>query len=276
MMRKSLFGILAAVVAGIGMTGCTMGERKDAEALYARSQAEIENGNYAAAIEVLDTLNARYPGQVAVRRNALGLRARAMEGLAMDSIGLADAELAAATIAEDSLRALFRHVPPPAPGMEGYWLPTGTSERAMASTGIQARVNDDGYLYMVAALNGRRIGLRAIELKAGSQTVRSGAISAARLVTVGSTETASFNQEEVAEFGPWLAEHPSANKIVFVGTSTTTQATLTPAMRAEIELCHNFAMAVQAKRMATIRREKYERMLRAARDQMANHTQPEQ
>lgn len=267
---------MAVALLGAGAASCLGGAKKDASALYSQSEAEIAAGNYSAAIEILDTLNARYPDQLAIRRNALGLRARAMEGLALDSISLADAELAAATLAEDSLKGRFRHVAPGAAGMDGFWLPEGVSDRAMASTGIQARVTDDGYLYIVASLNGRRIRLHAIELKDGAESVRSASISAARLVTVGSSETASFNQEEVADFGPWLKAHPRANKIVFVGASKTAQANLTAAMRDEILLCSDYAAAVQAHRLASIRREKYERMLQAARDQIANYSQTAQ
>lgn len=272
-MKKSLFKIFAVALMGIGTVSCIGGAGKDAAALYSESEAQIACGNFAEAIEILDTLNARYPDQLAIRRNALGLRARAMEGLAMDSIAIADADLAAATIAEDSLKTRFRHIAAPAPGMDGYWLPVGVSDRAMASTGIQARVNDDGYLYVVASLNGRRIHLHSIELKEGGESVRSGSISAARLITLGQSETASFNQEEVADFGPWLKAHPRANKIVFVGASKTAQANFTAAMRDELLLCYDYAMAIQARRLASIRREKYERMLAASRDQIANYSQ---
>lgn len=254
------------------MLAACSGDKKEAGELYALSEEAIAAGHYEQALTLLDTLNARYPAQVEVRRNALGLRARAMEGLAIDSITEADARLAAATLAVDSLGQQFRHVAAPAPGMDGFWLPKGVNERAMATTGIQARVSDDGYLYLVASLNGKRIGLKAIELRAGDASYTSEAISQARLVTVGNSESASFNQEELEGLGAWLKEHPGANKIVFIGSRRNHQAPLNAATRSELALCSEYAQALQAKRLASVLREKYERRLRTARDQMANNT----
>ncbi len=275
-MQRKLIRLLVAGMVALAAQACIGGDKKAAGELYAQSETAIEQGRYNEALELLDTLNARYREQTDIRREALGLRARAMEGLAMDSIQLTDIELAAATVAEDSIRELMRHVPAPAPGMEGYWLPKGVDEHAMAATGIQARVNDEGYLYMVACLKGRRIGLNAIGLKAGAETVRSSEISAARCVNVGNSESASFNMEEVAGFGQWLREHPAADRIEFYGLRGTAHTALKAAVRKEIETCAAFSGAVIARRTASIRREKYERMLRAARDQIANYTSPQE
>lgn len=267
MVKTALKTISAAAL--LMLAACS-GDKKDAQELYTLSEEAITAGHYQQALTLLDTLNARYPAQVEVRRNALGLRARAMEGLAMDSISEAEARLAAATLTADSLAQQFRHIEAPAPGMDGFWLPKGVNENAMASTGIQGRVSDDGYLYLVASLNGNRIGLKAIELRDGDAAYTTEAISAARLVTVGNSESAHFNQEELEGLGSWVKDHPGANRIVFVGSRRKQQAPLGAATRRELVLCAEYAQALQAKRLATILREKYERRLRTARDQIAN------
>lgn len=269
-MYRVISKCLMAAAMLLAAYSCGDAEKDSATELYNQSEAAIEQRNYTGALELLDTLNARYPGQTAIRRQALVLRARAMEGIAIDSIEVVSAQLAAATIAVDSLTPEFAHQAPAAAGIDGYWLPKGVSRNVMGTTGIQARVTDDGYAMIVANVQGREIGLRAIELKDGSQSCRSETIAPALVVSVRGSESASFRSELIAAFGPWLAEHPGANKVVLVGSRGNASFALTPALRKELRQCFAFASATQAKRNASIRREKFERMLATARDQIAN------
>ena len=163
-----------------------------ARELCRQSESEIAAGRHYAAIGLLDTLDSRYRDLTEVRRSGMAIRARAMEGIALDSIPLYDARLAAATLAVDSMRPLFEHVDG-APGIDGYYLPKGTDRRAFATTGIQGRVSDDGLFYIAASVAGRSIGLRALELRSGAETCTSADISPARVVTVRGSEAASFS-----------------------------------------------------------------------------------
>ncbi len=237
-------------------------------------QPAVAAHNYAGALAVLDTLNARYPKQFDIRKAALRVRAQAMEGMAIDSIAAGDQALAQATVNLDAIKPSFRHVDSSV-GLEGYYLPVGVSEKVMMANTVQARVSDKGYFYIVANVQGRAIGLNAIEFCAGSEAVTSSAISPSRIVKVEGSESASFNPEDLVGVGQWLVDHPSADKIVLIGSKGKVNVKMDKKLRNEIVDCYRFSEALQAHRTASIKREKFERMLATARDQIANLPAPE-
>lgn len=257
-----------ALAAVLMCAGCSDKEAAAAGDLLSRSEAAVAEHRYADAVELLDTLNARYSKQTDVRRQALRIRAAAMEGIALDSISAGDRALAEATLTLEAIRPRFRHVESNV-GLEGYFLPKGISEKTMGVTSIQGRVTDKGYFYIVANVQNRSIGLRSLRLVAGGESVESEPVSASRVVKVGSSETVSFSPEDVAAIGPWLEQH-QADKAVLVGAKGKADIKLNAKMRAELLDCYKFACALQAQRLASIHREKYERMLATARDQLAN------
>lgn len=250
---------------------CSGGESETeaAKQLYSNSEAAIASRNYAQAIELLDTLNSRYPTQTAVRRDALRLRAQALEGMATDSIAVADRELAEATLAVQNLQGQFRHVESNV-GLEGYYLPKGTSDKVMMATGVQARVLDSGHFYMVANVQGQRIGIKGLRFGDGADAMESTPIDASRVIVVEGSESASFTPEDLEPVSVWLSSHPSFGSLSILGRKGNAKVTVTPALRNEIVQCYQYGKALQRLRLAQINREKFERMLATARDQLAN------
>lgn len=260
---------LGAGLALVLLCSCGDGNRQAAEELYARSREAIAAGNYSAALDLIDTLDVRYADQTAIRRRALRLRASAVEGLALDSIAAGDVALAEATLARTALDGDFTHIDSSV-GLEGYFLPKGVSDKVMTTSGIQGRVSDKGYFYIVANVQGRTIGLNSFEIFDGADRIASAQLSPARIISVEGSESASFNPEELELIGSWLERHPSASKLVLVGSKGTVNVPLKRAQVDELTQCYRYAQALQAQRRASIHREKYERMLATARDQLAN------
>ncbi|MBO4977594.1 MAG: hypothetical protein J6C67_02620 [Muribaculaceae bacterium] len=270
-MFRGICNILGATLLMCGVGACGDAGAEGARSLLAQTDSAIAAANYNQAIALLDTLNARHRDQTEARREGLRLRAVAMEGLARDSIELASAELAAATVALDSLRPGFDHIAGPE-GVEGFFVPRGTSTAVMGATSVQGRVDEQGYFYVVVNVSGRRPGISSLRVEAGADSWHSGDIAAARIVDVGASQSASFSPEDVDGLGEWLAGHPSASKIVIVGRRGDTAVRLTPVLYRELTATAAFARALQRQRLASIHREKYERMLATARDQIANLT----
>lgn len=271
-MFKGICKILAAGAVAAGMAACGDAGAEGARTLLAQTDSAIAAANYNQAIAFLDTLNARHRDQTEARREGLRLRAIAIEGLARDSIEIAATELSAATAALDSLRPDFEHIAGPA-GVEGFFLPKGTSAAVMGTTSVQGRVDEQGYFYVVVNVSGRKPGISSLRITAGPDSWHSGDIAAARIVDVGSSQSASFSPEDVDGLGEWLIAHPQASKITIVGRRGDTDVRLTPALRRELTATAAFARALQRQRLASIHREKYERMLATARDQIANLTE---
>lgn len=265
---------LISVFFALSILSCGNKEKDSAVELYTKSEIALQNHELNEALGYLDTLNARYPKEVTVRRDAMRLRARIIENMAMDSIGDADAALAEATIHLDEWRPKFRHVESSV-GLEGYFLPNGVDEKMMTQNGIQGRVSDKGFFYVVANVQGKAIGLNSFELISGSDAVSSAEISAARVIKVEGSESASFNPEDIEAVGPWLDGHGTPSTLVLRGTRGNVKVKLTKAQGEELKDCYYFSQALQTQRRASIRREKFERMLATARDQLANMPAPE-
>ncbi len=264
-----------AVVCLAAAASCADKDRQGAEALVAQTEAALENHNYQGALVLLDTLNARYPEQTAIRRGALRLRASAMEGIALDSIAVASEQLAETTLAREACDQRFRHVDSSV-GLEGYFIPKGAPEKVMTATGIQPRVSDKGFFYIVVNVQGRSIGLNAIEFVDGASSIASQAISPARIVKVEGSESASFNPEELEGVGAWLKEHPGTSKLIIKGSKGSVNVKIDDRLRNQLADCYDYSQALQAQRRASIHREKYERMLSTARDQLANLPLPQE
>lgn len=260
----------------VNLASCGNPDADAARALVDSARENIGSGRYAEAIADLDTLNVRYPAQTAERREGLALRAQAFGAMARDSIEASSAALAAATIELDAAKEGVHHVDGPR-GLEGYWLGNGRQPAITSATTVQSRVSDQGYFYLIANVAGQRIGLRTVSATSGADTYRSAPVAQARVIEVGSGETANFSPEESGTFGAWLASHPDARVLTLEGSRKNLQVTLNADLKAQILACYRYATAVQAQRTATINREKYERMLAIARDQEANLTPaPEQ
>lgn len=263
--NKIAIGLLLAS----SLVACTDKDKEGAQELFTKSEAAIASKDYQGALVFLDTLNSRYASQTAIRRDALRLRAQAMESMALDSISVSDKDLAEATIRVQEWAPRFRHVDSSV-GLEGYFLPKGINEKMMTKSGIQARVSDKGFFYIVANVQGRSIGLKSIELIDGADRVSSAEISPARIIKVEGSESASFNPEDLEALGPWLRNHSKPSRLILVGSKGTVDVKLTAEQGAELLDCYEYSMALQAQRRASIRREKFERMLATARDQLAN------
>ena len=273
-MYKGATKVLAIGLLALAATACADKAHDGALELCAQAQQQIDARNYAGALVMLDTLNSRYADQVAVRRDALRLRAMAMEGLATDSISAASATLAQATLDVEALEPDFRHITSSV-GLDGYYIPKSAKTEVMTGNAIQPRVSEQGHFYLVANVD-RAIGLQAVEFVDGHESISSGTISPARVVKVEGSEGASFNPEDLEGVGAWIVDHPSASKYILRGSKTNVSQRMDAPLRTQIAQCYRYAEALQAKRLALLKREKYERMLATARDQIANLPLPSQ
>ena len=253
----------------VGLAACGNADREGAVALLDESRSAVGSRNFVKAIELLDTINSRYRGQTEIRREALAVRAEAMEGIAMDSISAGDQALAEATLRVQSLEGRFRHVDSNV-GLDGYYLPKDASDKVMTRTGIQPRVSDDGHFYIVANVQGRSIGLRAVRFADGGESTESASISPSRIIKVEGSEIASFTPEDLEGVGAWLQSHDGASKCTLLGSKGNIDVKITAELRRQLASCAAYSAALQARRLALVHREKYERMLATARDQLAN------
>ncbi|MDE6310381.1 MAG: hypothetical protein K2L96_00990 [Muribaculaceae bacterium] len=274
---KTLLAAGVSLAIACGMTSCgPSAEENAAAALLGSAEAQYDLGEYQAAIDSVKALNERYRGYTDIRRSGLRIQALATEGLIKDSIEAIGPVLAQAQLDTDSLKKMFVHIDGAAAGMDGYYIAASlVASSAMSTTGIQPRVDEAGYLFLTANVNGRNIGLNGLTIKSGNEVWTSGTLSPARVLNVEGSDIASFAPEDLEGLWQWLRAHDASGlKGILTGSRGNSEFAINPQLRAAIIESGEYAQAQQSLRSASIQREKLERKLQAVRDQLANMPLP--
>ncbi len=256
---------------GAAVSSCGGGERSAAEELCQKAESEVSSGDFTSAVATLDTLDARYPSQVEVRRSAMKFRAMAVEGLTLKRIQVVDDSLALLKSELDGYQNSFAYVENPGKNLGGNYIAKDLKQsKTTGATSVTPRINDDGYMTVSVRVDGRKTGIRSIAFGGKSERAESQSIGADRSVTVEGSEMAVMQQEEVAALFDALASMPDADHFYIIGASKTVDGRLTAKEREAMVMTWDYARTMQAYRQALIEREKLERRLKVARDQIAN------
>lgn len=260
---------------GAAVSSCGGGERSAAEELCQKAESEVSSGDFTSAVATLDTLDARYPSQVEVRRSAMKFRAMAVEGLTLKRIQVVDDSLALLKSELDGYQNSFVYVENPGKNLGGNYIAKDLKQsKTTGATSVTPRINDDGYMTVSVRVDGRKIGIRSIAFGGKSGRAESQSLGADRSVTVEGSEMAVMQQEEVAALFDALASMTDADRFYIVGASKTVDGRLTDKEREAMVMTWDYARTMQAYRQALIEREKLERRLKVARDQIANLAAP--
>ena len=256
---------------GAAVSSCVGGERSAAEELCQKAESEVSSGDFTSAVATLDTLDARYPSQVEVRRSAMKFRAMAVEGLTLKRIQVVDDSLALLKSELDGYQNSFAYVENPGKNLGGNYIAKDLKQsKTTGATSVTPRINDDGYMTVSVRVDGRKTGIRSIAFGGKSERAESQSIGADRSVTVEGSEMAVMQQEEVAALFDALASMTDADRFYIVGASKTVDGRLSAKEREAMVMTWDYARTMQAYRQALIEREKLERRLKVARDQIAN------
>lgn len=90
-MRKILYLILVSTFAFL--TACGPSEQEKAQNLLYQAQTAYDNHLYQRSQTLIDSLRSAYPHELQLRRKALYLSRRVMEGEMLDSLALADSTM---------------------------------------------------------------------------------------------------------------------------------------------------------------------------------------
>ena len=263
---------IAALMIAAALVSCGENNKEKAQALLDEASSLVERGDYGAAIEVIDTLDTRYAKEIDVRKQGLLCRARAVEGLAKDSIIAADDMLTHSIEQMEAREKDFEHIEL-SNGLDGYFIAKSIYEKnAMNKTGIQPRVEDsEGYFQLAVNIHGRKIGFERVSVNNGGNVVTTVAVNPGRLVTVEGSELVVLTQEEATPLVEALKANPGIDEYKLCGAKNSITVKLMSKMRDAIINSYDYAMSIQANRLAQIKREKFERQLQMARDQIANN-----
>lgn len=265
MITKKTLLKLAAIALCAACAACAGNkDRKEAAAaLVERAQALVEARQCDSAIVVLDTLNVKYRDCLDERRQGTLVRLEALATLTRDSITSSELQLSAASATVDSLAPLFKKVE--IPGTAGYFVDKSVyTGSEMNETGIQVRVDDQGYCFVIANVAHRNIGLNKI---AYANSVAEG-----ESIAVEGSEIMSITQEKAASLVEAICSATNKAKVTLSGSKGSVEIVLSPKQIQSIRDSWRYALALQQSRLLNIRLEKLERQLSKLSDQKANQT----
>ena len=257
---------LLASCSGSGDSDVT--RRDSAENLKAEIETAMKEGNYAQAINAIDSFAATFPLETDIRRELLGTRAKAVEGLTLSDIPAKDNDIATMQAAIAEMEQDFVTLQPSS-ALAPYLIYSGVDKDVTARPALQARVNtgDDALdtPWTLAVNAGRNIGLNRLTIK----TVQGATYTIDLPVSDGTMASAS--PESVADLARQLAEQGDA---ITTATASGAGGSVNIAVNARqsesIGAAWRLATQKNDLRNALIEREKMERRLQIARDQAAN------
>lgn len=232
-----------------------------ADEMLRRAQQAAADKNYSEAVTILDSLDKGYRDCLDTRKVGTRLRLETLRDMALDSIGMNDARLTVLQKSVEEMQTQFRHID--VPGTAGYLV----YAPAMASwnlqrTGVQPRVDPDGYFFIAVNLAGRTIGLSGLSLDGTEARGKSVAVEGSEIMNVG--------QEAATPLAEAICRHEAPVKLSLDGTRGKASVTLDAKALEAFTATWRFARDRQELRRNLIRREMLERQLSRLRDELAN------
>lgn len=254
--------LIAITVAAL-LASCGGNERPaQAESLVTTADSLVAVHDYPAAIDVLDTLDVKYRDCLEQRKRGTQVRLHAMADLTRDSLAAAEAQNLALTPQVDEMRQRFKFVD--MPGTEGYYvLASSYNGREMNTTSVQARVDPQGYFFLIVNVAGRSIGVD--RLAVGDSTTMQ-----FESVNIEGSDIASLTQEVAAPVVEAIIKSPNGATVDLHGRKSSAKVKLDAKAVAAIAETWQYAQCLQKQRQLSIRLEKLERQLAKLNDQLAS------
>lgn len=271
-----IYAITATAISTLSILfGCS-GKSNHELALQLLQQADtaVATANYNYALEILDTLKAKYPEEIDIQRTAINIRPRAIEGISIRQIEQTDSLQALYSHHTDSLMAYFttHHNKELGHDYDYYIIKQLDNSDIFGKTGIQGRVSPSGEFSIISSLTAKPVRHTQISISApNGQTVESAKIAydGERNYRSSGTETITFIAAECDTIGSYLSSAPDSQlKLNFIGDKTYTMP-LSKIERRSVELAWQLAYCINQKNKLAQQRQLYERQLALARDQIA-------
>lgn len=240
-----------------------------ADALVAEASNALDRGDFDRAAELIDSVSAAYPHEVAAGRAALRLRPKVMERKTAQEIVELQALMAATSAYVDSLSQFFTSVPRSKEQIEPYMIhkdvPANWRER---NTAI-ARLNPSGEFYVISSLAGRTAHHTAISLSGDGVSVRSGEVPYDS-ESVLSRESVRFAAGKADTLGVFATEMDGrALRLDFIGGNKEPSVTLSPKEVHAMADTWRLARALSTLAPSARRLEQLKAKLQVSRDQQS-------
>ena len=274
--------IAGIITSAFCLAGCSSksAERIAAEQLVAEADSALNAKNFTQAISLLDTLKAKYPGEIEIQRQGMHLRPQAIEGQTLLDIQTTDSLRAYYGYVADSLRQYFTLVHNPELGedYDYYVIKEYKNSNLFNRTGIEARVEPSGELRVISSLVGHpavkhtMIGL-APKSGPGIVNTKEVAYDGERNYRSGNTEMITFIGVECDTLGHYPANDAPANVTLAFKGAKVYSTPLSKNDRKSLELSYKLSQATAQHRKLSLKLDYLNKQLMIARDQTARTTQ---
>lgn len=265
---------ILSIAAVVAMVSCGQSENPDARELYNQADQAFQAGDYASATILLDSLQKGYPSEIGIQREAMSLRPKVIEKVAMLEIASIDSMANADKQFMEQLKPKLKWIK--TPGMiEGYWIDDKAYKPDfMNSTGIEARVSEIGQFYVVSSSN-PSVGHTSITLVIGdySATTPEVAYDGESNYRIGCGEVITFSPEQSDTIGALAAKFqpqtlPRNIKITFNGSKAKKSVNLTTAQTQGIANAYRYSSSIIRARDNEVKRQRLMKTIEIAQRQM--------
>lgn len=278
-MYNAVIKLSAITLSAIALVACggKSQETIDAETMLAEARDAITEGNPQHSIEILDSLQKKYPSEIEVQREAIKIRPQAMEAITISELSTVDSLIACFSATHESLAPTMRLISDKNL-VEPYYVPASTySPNFLNTTGIQPRVSEIGQFYIISSINGRPIKHMSITLKSTNGEVSTGAVGydGDSNYRSGNSEMVTYMPEQCDTLGIFVNENiDNQITLTFNGESgKKISEKLSKTAVKSIADAYNFSKSIIMSRDLAVKRQKLERQLQIARDQIARTAQ---
>lgn len=259
--------LLILTVAGI-FASCGDSDKKAAASLIDEARSEMALQNYDAAIALLDTLDARYPKQTELRREAMHLRPQIIERQTLRQLTTTDSLIAVLTLTTDSLRDVLVFVPD---DFEGYYTSRKLKDKVPANaSGLYARMSTEGVFTVISSAK-KGTGSTSVSLSTATDKVSTPEVACdgERNDRSRRVEIITFMPTECDTLGVFATQHAGEPlTVTWNGGRSTSEKLSQPQAEALAEV-YGASRSFGALRRASMQKQLLERRLDIARSQMA-------
>lgn len=261
---------IALIIATFFIVSCEDSDKKNAEKLLIESEAAIISNNYSLAIALLDSIETNYPAQVDVRRKAMHIRPKAIEGATILEIEKNDSIIAI-------LQATYKHMSSNFETIndkrlvEPYIVAKKANKSLFETTGIQARITTEGEFYVISSLVGNSIKHTSVSLLTSGNEVTSASVAydGDRNYRSGNTEMITFISHECDTLGVYARANVDKLITLRFNGNKSKNVKMSRDDINSFAITHEYASIISDLKSAIRRKEFLEQQLLLARDQIA-------